>query len=1223
MVNLVRKTNRRHPVLWLIVVVLPIIVMLLHPKGLYPLWQVRPELSTQQADDKDLRLLEPGKSFDWKLLSGQTRSFRISLESGQYLRLIIDHWGIDIDVIWYGPSGQKITEVGCRRSEPTPVTLIAEASGTYHLKLRASEKYPAHGRCQMIVEGLRVATAKDTKRILAEQAAAEAERLRWEWKEVLSKRAIQKYEEALGFWRNAGERREESVALRYIGQVHLGLGRSQEALKYFHQALQITKTLKDLRGEGEILNDLGSAYCKLDENQKALDYCTRALTLSQQVGDRRMEAQALYSVGEIYSHFGNISKSLNFYQQALSFWGNLGDPRGQALALQDLGFVYHDLSEYSKALESFSQALDLWRSVGDRRGQALSLIGLGHVYSLTGEKQEALNRYEQANPLIEAMGDHYWEVGLVHGLAYVYDELGEKQRALEYYKQGLHLNQAVSSREGEAHSLWEMGRIYFSLGDKPRALACLQSTLKIFGDLSHEKGISIALRDIGTIYESIGKRMKALEYYHRALNLNQKGGFKREEATTLNQIGHVYWKLGDEQQALGYYKQALSLHRAAMNSFGESLTLYNLAVLERTRGNLAEARLQLEAALQIVESLRGKVASQDLRSSYFASEHQRYDFYIDLLMEMHKQHPSDRLNADALQASERARARSLLENLAESRADIRQGVDPSLLERERSLRQLLNGKGDRRMHLSAGKPDEAELSALDKEIRELTAEYEQMQAQIRSKSPRYAALMQPQSVTLQEIQHQVLDDDSLLLEYALGDERSYLWAVTPTSMSSHELPSRAEIEKAAQRVRELLIARQPKAGETAKQHHARVSVADAKYGQEAATLSQVLLGPVADQLRTKRLLIVAEGALQYLPFGSLPTPFAKSEGREAKAEQAPSAWPSPRVGGERESPLIVGHEIVNLPSASALTVLRREIRDRQAAGKAVAVLADPVFEADDPRIKRATPVGQQPPRLKAPEPLSLAPSSPRPRVAVMGSNASLRPGAPVSRRRRHGTHGVPTPPTPPSDLHRALRDVGISPDGLSIPRLLSSRQEAEAIMAVAPAGAAMRATDFRASRATATSPELGQYRIVHFATHGLLDSEHPELSGLVLSLLDEQGKPQDGFLRLHDIYNLNLPADLVVLSACNTGLGKEIRGEGLVGIVRGFMYAGAARVVASLWKVDDEATAELMKRFYQQMLQEGKTPAAALRAAQVEMWQQKRWHSPYYWAAFVLQGEWK
>lgn len=157
----------------------------------------------------------------------------------------------------------------------------------------------------------------------------------------------------------------------------------------------------------------------------------------------------------------------------------------------------------------------------------------------------------------------------------------------------------------------------------------------------------------------------------------------------------------------------------------------------------------------------------------------------------------------------------------------------------------------------------------------------------------------------------------------------------------------------------------------------------------------------------------------------------------------------------------------------------------------------------------------------------------------------------------------------------------------------------------------------------ATSPELGQYRIIHFATHALVNNEHPQLSGIVLSLVDRKGKAIDGFLRLDEVYNLNLAADLVVLSACQTALGKEIKGEGLIGLTRGFMYAGASRVVASLWKVDDEATAELMGRFYEKMLKGGQTAAASLRQAQVEMSRQGRWHAPYFWAGFALQGEWK
>jgi CHAT domain-containing protein len=208
-----------------------------------------------------------------------------------------------------------------------------------------------------------------------------------------------------------------------------------------------------------------------------------------------------------------------------------------------------------------------------------------------------------------------------------------------------------------------------------------------------------------------------------------------------------------------------------------------------------------------------------------------------------------------------------------------------------------------------------------------------------------------------------------------------------------------------------------------------------------------------------------------------------------------------------------------------------------------------------------------------------------------------------------------------SSLMTALRDVGLGQDG-KLGRLTYSRQEARAIAGAVQAQQSFSALDFKASRETATSPELSKYRIIHFATHGVLDLEHPELSGIVLSMVDEKGQPQDGYLRLHEIYNLNLPAELVVLSACQTGIGKQIKGEGLIALTRGFMYAGAKSVVASLWKVDDAATAELMGEFYKEMFTNKLKPAAALRAAQITMSKKKNRQSPYYWAGFFLQGEW-
>ncbi len=479
------------------------------------------------------------------------------------------------------------------------------------------------------------------------------------------------------------------------------------------------------------------------------------------------------------------------------------------------------------------------------------------------------------------------------------------------------------------------------------------------------------------------------------------------------------------------------------------------------------------------------------------------------------------------------------------------------------------------MQMTSGDQVE-EAAALAKEIGDLTTEYEQLQGEIRSKSPHYAALTQPPILSLEDIQQDLLDEETVLLEYALGEERSYAWAVSRKAITSFELPGRSDIEKSARRLYELLTMRQHKMteGESAREAYLRAEEADSQYWREAATLSDLLLGPVYGQLEDKRLLIVGDGALHYVPFAALPVPGTARDGGSDLREGS-------GAGVDEPVPLVAKHTIVSLPSASTLTVLRSERRKRKHQSKAVAILADPVFEKDDPRVAEdGTPPGE-------------------------GASERLR-----------ASQSVP-------ELQQAMRDVGLSrQDGIRMPRLLATRDEVRAILKSTPPGAVMVAMDFEASRETAMSPALGEYRIAHFATHGLLNEEHPELSGIVLTLVDEQGHPQDGFLRLHDIYNMDLPVEMVVLSACSTGLGGEVRGEGLVGLVRGFMYAGAERVVASLWKVDDTATGALMERFYQLMLEKDMPPAAALRQAQIALSRQKRWRSPFYWAAFVLQGEW-
>ncbi len=282
----------------------------------------------------------------------------------------------------------------------------------------------------------------------------------------------------------------------------------------------------------------------------------------------------------------------------------------------------------------------------------------------------------------------------------------------------------------------------------------------------------------------------------------------------------------------------------------------------------------------------------------------------------------------------------------------------------------------------------------------------------------------------------------------------------------------------------------------------------------------------------------------------------------ADSERA-SAPEAPRPAALR--PLLERFEVTHLPSAGALALERRRRAGRPTAPQPVAVLADPVFDRRDLRL-----------------PSGLAGTS------------------------------EPADPTRGYEV----------PAGLELSRLRASRREATAIAALAPADGAFLALGFDAHRERVVAGHLGRYRVLHFATHGIVDDRHAALSGLVLSRFDAAGRPRDGFLRLRDIYRLDLRADLVVLSACRTALGREVRGEGLLGLTRAFLHAGASRVMASLWSVPDRATAELMERFYRALWRDGLSPPAALRRAQRSMLAVHRWSAPHQWAGFVLVGDW-
>jgi CHAT domain-containing protein/Flp pilus assembly protein TadD len=880
------------------------------------------------------------------------------------------------------------------------------------------------------------------------------------------------------------------------------------------------------------------------------------------VGHKSQQASTLSNIGTVYSDLGDKQQALKFYNQSLPLSIEVGHKSQQASTLSNIGTVYSDLGDKQQALKFYNQSLPLSIEVGDKSGQAITLNNIGGVYSSLGDKQQALKFYDQSLPLAIAVENKQLQAATLSNIGAVYSSLGDKQKALKFYNQSLPLSIEVGDKSQQATTLSNIGGVYSSLGDKQQALKSFNQSLPLTIEVGNKSQQATTLNNIGRVYDNLGDKQQALKFYNQSLPLTIEVGDKSGQATTLNNIGFVYFSLGDKQQALKFFNQSLPLMIEVGDKSGQATTLNNLADLERKQGNLEASLKQIDAAIDIIEELRKTYTNKELQTTYFASVQGYYQFKTSLLMELHKKNPSKGYDAQALNNNERSRARVLIDLLAESGANIRKGVDPKLLAEEQRLQQLLDAKEKIRTDiLSTAKSNDTAAKAtaqqLEQEITQIISQQQELKTKILTTSPQYAAIKYPQPLELKGIQQQ-LDKDTILLQYSLGKERSYLWLVTPDSLQAYELPKGEDIEKAVENFRDAILAANTPYG---KDHPDDIN-------QPASQLSQMILAPVANKLGKKRLVIVADGALQNIPFAALADPDLTPQppSLQGKGEES-----KPLSASERGSyqPLLVNHEIVNLPSITAIQTQRKLLNNRPLSPKTLAVLADPVFSAEQ----------------------------------AAGKPQSLGIELDLSR----------------SAQQRAMKNLkrnGLDP-------LPGTRMEAEAMLKLVPSGQTTYAFGADANYDFVNNPSLKQYQHLFFATHGFVDTKNPELSGIVLAQVDKNGKPvEKGYLRLGDIFNMDWAAELVVLSACETGLGKDTKGEGLVGLTRGLMYAGSKRAVVSLWKVSDKGTSELMPLFYKSVLA-GKSPAVALREAQLQMWQGKEWRNPYFWAAFTLQGEWR
>jgi CHAT domain-containing protein/Tfp pilus assembly protein PilF len=847
----------------------------------------------------------------------------------------------------------------------------------------------------------------------------------------------------------------------------------------------------------------------------------------------------------------DFARAENYYHDELIEWKQLDAKLLIAQNLNELGRLFWTQGRFSEAKSSFLESSTITRGFTAAALQrALSYNNLGIIYQESGDLGTADKYYRLALAIARRhLPGTYFLSQFLTDIGTLSLRRGNVALAEQYHREALSIARKLHLSSEIADILDNIVYCRVDRGDLRGAETYEEQALSIREQSGASLPVASSLNALGNIARLQGRLKAAEEYYRRAAEMTSKlSALAFERIQSLDGLGDVLHDAGNFSAAEQQYKEALALlEQFTPRSVDHAETLASLAETQHAEGHLQDAEESYRRTLNDLEYQAASVGGPGEGEARYRAKHAAYyREFVDLLVEENRP-------GDALEALERSRARTLLEMLVQARIDIRQGVDARLLAQERDLRYSLNAKSQYRIRLLNEAHTEEKLKSLDREIADLRQHYEQMQADIRANSPGYAALTQPQPLRIQDIQA-LLDPDTVLLEYSLGKKRSWLWIVGENSVQARMLPGRAMIEDLSRRLYRALTARMRKVNQDPKLEVARWNAADISAQALARRLSHAILSPAAGAIRGKRLLIVKDGALQYLPFSAIAAP------------------EDPNV------PLLIRHEVVNLPSASVLAEIRQAGATRARPPKEVAVLADAVFDPQDERVAGSSNVA-------------------KPHLSLLSSGRAMS---------------------------RSAADVGLGQrGGFRLGRLPFSRDEAEAITSIIPRESAWEALDFDASRASALSSKLAQYRIVHFATHGFLDSKQPELSGLVLSLVDRQGKPQEGFLSLEDVYNLKLPVDMVVLSGCRTALGEEISGEGLMGLTRGFMYAGASRVVASLWSVDDYTTAELMASFYRAMERDKMRPAAALRKAQVEIWKHTGWQAPYYWAGFELQGEWR
>jgi CHAT domain-containing protein len=914
------------------------------------------------------------------------------------------------------------------------------------------------------------------------------------------------------------------LLLNRIGELHLRLYDFDSALAVAKKVHGIAERFRDTDKAPilvDTVNFIANVHLTRNDDKQALPFVTDALTLSRKINYRAGEARCYMQLALVYYAKSKIPLAETNNDNALAIWRELNNKRAEAETLVRQGETYLRANKQQQSADALTQAATIWRDLNEHTWLATTLIDQTFLAMRQGQWQSALAFLNQAEPYVtDKQAEPYLAGQVAMGYGLVYEVYGQLETSRRYLQESLiHFRDGSHDREAAIDAGNKLSRVIASLGDFTAAQEQMKQNLRAAEDLDRDLFKGLCHEDFGRIWLAAGSYEEARREFLLAIDNYATAGEARPLARAQMYLGEAEFLVGNMSAAANVYRSALRFfkNKDVLDYTNEASVQFGLGKVALRQGQFTQAEEHLERSIELTRRLRENAFSRDLRSSFLDSVHDRFETYVELLMERNAKAPNAQLEIQAFEASESGRALALLDSLYDHQRELRNPSDPALLVEEKRLQNDEQQLTDQQAELVSRNASKKEKQKVDNDLENVKARYETLQARINS-SAKFTNLLRP-PINYENIRQQVIDSDTSLLEYCLGDKNSFAWLITKNGIESYKLADKGTINNAAEELTKLL-------------QKPSVDSADEKQLQTAINeVSRLVLEPFSDKLRTRRLIVVADGGLQYVPF------------------QVLKAFPT------ASEPLVAQFDIIDAPSAAALASVRQERKQRAPATKMVIGFGDAVFSTDYSPNSRTT-------------------------------------GDTTER------------------------------GSVALPPLFNARRELNAISNLAGSDSAFY-MEYDATRQNLLHVDLSQFRVLHIVTHGIVNDSRPELSGLYFSLVDSDDRPLNGFVGLGDIYKMHAPVDLVVLSACRTAIGKESRGEGLIGLTRGFMYAGASSVLATLWSVDDAASAELMKYFYTFLLQDGLTPPAALREAQNKIRSQAKWRSPYYWAGFTIHGEYE